>query len=333
MAPTRRQPPLGPPQGDPDAHDPSRRLLPPRRRLRPRSAREPDPVPGPALATRGAIPRRARAGGCGRSRRGGPLLLWRGQRRRVGEHERRAHVAADLRHGARGLDRSARGRAVESARDLRRHGRGRHAVRHRAGQGHLPLGRRRRDVALSRPRRHAADRPHPGGPARRQRRVGRRPRPPLRPERGARRVPDARRRAALDEGARSRREHGRHRRGARARRPAGRLRRALAGAAHAVEHLPALERPRLGALQVHRRRGALVEAFRQRLCRRRPAASASRWRRASRGACTRSSTPTRAGSTAPTIAARTGRGSAPTRESGSAAGISAASPWSRRTPT
>src|ERR1044072_4996561 len=66
---------------------------------------------------------------------------------------------------------------------------------------------------------------------------------------------------------------------------------------------------------------------------RRPVASASRWRRASPRACTRWSTPTRAGATAPTIAAHTGGGPAPTRGSGSAAGISAASPWSRRTPT
>ena len=45
-------------------------------------------------------------------------------------------------------------------RDLRRHRRGRHALRHRAGRRHVQVDRRRPDVAASRPRRIAADRPH-----------------------------------------------------------------------------------------------------------------------------------------------------------------------------
>ena len=92
----------------------------------------------------------------------------------------------------------------------------------------------------------------------------------------------------------------------RAREPARPLRRAVADAAHAVEHLPAVERPRQRPLHVHRRRRPL-DALTSGLARASGARSVSRSHRRRRPASTRSSTPSRAADCIDrTIAARTG---------------------------
>ena len=173
-----------------------------------------------------------------------PLLLRQRQRRRLGDARRRAHLEADLRRPADRLDRRARRRALEPAGPLRRHGRGRHALGHRAGRRHVQVDRRRQDLDAHRPRAtsqqigrilvdprdpdlvYVAALGHPYGPN---------------PERGVFRSRDGGRTwqkvlgkdddtGAIDLAF----EPGN---------PRGDLRRALADAAPALEHLPALERP------------------------------------------------------------------------------------------
>ena len=196
------------------------------------------------LAPDRPLPRRAGPRGGRRARRARPLLLRRGQRRRVGDARRGTHLEADLRRPAHRLDRCPGRRALRPAGPLRRHRRGGHALRHRrratASTGPTDGGR---DVDARRPRRHAADRPHP-----------RRPRatrtscssPPSATPTGP--TPSAACSAPATAGGRwkkvlvPRRRHRRHRPRLRARPPPRDLRRAVADAPAALERLPALER-------------------------------------------------------------------------------------------
>ncbi len=121
-------------------------------------------------------------------------------------------------------------------------------------------------------------------------RVRRRARPSVRTERRARRVPLARWRQALEQGARPRRRHRRDRPRVRAGQSAGDLRRAVADAAPAVERLSAVERAGQRAVQIHRWRRQLATGPRQRLRARQRRPHRHRVsRRAIRNACTRSS--------------------------------------------
>ena len=208
------------------------------------------PLRQPPLAPARAVPGRAGAGGERRSGGAGPLLLRQRQRRRLGEPGHGAHLAADLRRPAHRLDRRAGRGAVEPGHPLRRNRRGRHALGHRPGRRDVPLGRRWGDLDPRRPRRQPADRPHPGPPGGRGDGLRGGARPPVRGERAARCVPLGRRRPPLAEGPGAGRGYRRDRPGLRAGQPAGPLRRPLADAAHAVEHLPAVERPGERSLQV-----------------------------------------------------------------------------------
>ena len=124
-------------------------------------------------------------------------------------------------------------------------------------------------------------------PTRPRPRLRRRARPPLRPQRRARRLPLARRRRAL-----ARRcsgtddDTGADRPRLRARQPARALCRALADAPHALEHLPAFERPGQRALQVDRRRRPLESSSPATACPPSRGGSASPWLPASRSAST-----------------------------------------------
>ena len=148
-------------------------------------------------------------------------------------------------------------------------------------------------------------------PTRPRPRLRRGARPPLRPERRARRLPLARRRRALGEGARPGRGHRRGRPRLRARQPAGGLCLAVADAAAALERLPAVQRPGQRAVEVDRRRRPLGASSPATACPRRRAASASRSRRRAAARLRSSSTPAprpaTAASTAPTTAAPTSR--------------------------
>ena len=88
---------------------------------------------------------------------------------------------------------------IEPRRGLHRHGRDRTARQHHAGRRRLQIHRRRQDVEAHRARRHAGDLAHPRASRQSRRRLRLRARPPLRPERGARRLPLQGRRPDLDQ--------------------------------------------------------------------------------------------------------------------------------------
>ena len=171
------------------------------------------PPPGKRLAVRDAlalhrpVPRRPDGAA---DRRAGPaerLLHRRQQRRRLEDDRLRPHLDADLRRPADRLDRRARGRAVRSQRHLRRQRRGPAAARPLRRRRHVQVHRRRQDLAAPRPARRPADRAILVDPKRPEPRLRRRPRPSLRAERRARRLPLDGWRRDLGEGALQGREH------------------------------------------------------------------------------------------------------------------------------
>ena len=126
--------------------------------------------------------------------------------------QRRPHLGAGVRFAAGRLDRRHCRRALESDRRLRRHGREPTcAIRICLRQRGLQVHRRRQHLEAPRPRRHAADRPRPGRPEEPGCRLRRSARPCLRPEPGPGRVPLARRRRDLAEGALQERQRRRRR--------------------------------------------------------------------------------------------------------------------------
>ncbi len=221
-------------------------------------------VPGPALALHRAVPGRTGARGRGCAGRSQALLFRRGERRGLAHRRRRPHLAPHLRRRAGGFHRRPGRRALGAAGDLCRHGRGRHALRHRPGRRRVQVHRRRRDLGLHRAEGYPPDRQDPGGPPQSGRAAGGGARPPLRPERGARRVPLHRRRPHLDPDPVQGRRHRGHRHGLPARKPGRGLRLALADAAAALERLSAVERSGRRRLQVHRRGADLDGAGRPR---------------------------------------------------------------------
>ncbi len=116
------------------------------------------------------------------------------------EHHRRQ----DSRH--RRSDRRARGRAVEPERHLRRHRRDRHPRRLRHRRRHLQDDRRRQDVDVRRPARHAHDRQARDRPARPERRLRGFDGTRLQAERRARRLQNDRRRQDVAQGSLRRRQ-------------------------------------------------------------------------------------------------------------------------------
>ena len=167
---------------------------------------------------------------------------------------------ADLRRPAHGLDRRPGRRAVAPRHALRRERRGPAAARPLRRRRHLQVDGRGEDVDAPRPSRRAsrsrrlAVRPARPGP-----RFRGGPRPPVRPERRARRLPVDGRRQDVGEGPLQGREHGRLGRGVRPVESGRRLRRALGRAAGPVGErrvAGARERP----LQDHRRRDHVAAA-------------------------------------------------------------------------
>ena len=90
---------------------------------------------------------------------------------------------------------------IESRHRLHRDGRDRAARQHHAGRRRLQIDRRRQDVEAHGPRRYAGDLAHPRASDESRHRVRRGVRPPVRPERRARRFPLQGRRQDLAEGA------------------------------------------------------------------------------------------------------------------------------------
>ncbi len=99
------------------------------------------------------------------------------------------------------VDRRDRGGSVRRQRDLRGHGRGRYPLPDRLRRRRVQIHRCRKDLAQRRAEGHTADRHDPGGPARSEPGVRSGAGPRLRPESRARRVPLARRRRHVAEGA------------------------------------------------------------------------------------------------------------------------------------
>ena len=85
------------------------------------------------------------------------LLYRHGERRRVEDDRRRAHLEADLRRPADRIDRLGVGRAVRSERRLRRQRRRAAAPRPGDRRRHLQVDRRRQDLDAPRPARRPAD--------------------------------------------------------------------------------------------------------------------------------------------------------------------------------
>ena len=169
-------------------------------------------------------------------------------------------------------------------------------------------------------------------------RLRRRPRPPVRPQRGARRLPLDRRRRDVEEGALPGREHRRDGPGLRPRERRHRVRGAVGGAAGAVggeRRLVTLSAN--NGLYRSTDGGATWARFGTGLPDGRGSRGPHRPRRvgrASRGGCTPSRPTARSrGSTGATTAAPTGGSSTATRACGSGTATSAKSRWTRRTPT
>ncbi len=144
------------------------------------------------LAAHRSVSRRTSVGGSRRTRRAAALLLRERERRRLGDAGCRADVAADLRRPTGRVDWRNRAGAVQSARHLRRHGRGRHALGHRAGRRPVSIDRRRPDVEHGRSCRFTADRADRRSPLQPRSRVRRGARSSVRTERRARCLPIAR---------------------------------------------------------------------------------------------------------------------------------------------
>ena len=263
-------------------------------------------VPRDALARHRSDSRRTRP--CaGRRRQPAQHLLRRlRQRRRLAIHRLRRQLGAAVRRPIDRLDRRDRRRPVEPRRHLRGHGRGHHPSRSRHRRRDVQVHRRRAHVAASRAARQPDDRGHRRGSGQRRSALRRRPRSPVRPQRGARRLSLHRRRTHLREGAVQGRLHQRQRSAARSAQPQRALRDALVAATE-LHRGPGIRQHRHGHLQVDRRRDDLG-ATQRRACRRRCCRRTSRSRRAIR---TFSTPPShrcrgRSASTSPPTAARIG---------------------------
>jgi len=145
----------------------------------------------------------------------------------------RTHLEAGLRQPAHRLDRLDGRLALAAERRLRRIRRGQHPRQRGRGQRHLQVDRRRQDLE-ARLGAGGPDRDADRAPGESRHRVCRRARPRVRPQPGARRLPDEGRRAHVAAGAQEGRRHGRVGRRLRPVQPDDRVRRALAGEASAM---------------------------------------------------------------------------------------------------
>src|SRR5205809_594610 len=224
-----------------------------------------------ALAPRRAVPGRPRGGGRGRSDAPARVLLRGGGRRRVEDDERRRDLEQRQRRQVRnrvgGRHRSS---AVRPQRDLRGRGRSRLARGPHVRGRDVALDRRRRHVAASGPRGHAAYRRGARASQEPGSRVRRGDGPRLRTQSHARRVPLRGRRHHVAEGAVRGRLDRRDRSGARPREPADLVRGAVEDPALPVGVLGRRweERP----VEEHGRRRQLERHHRER----RPGAGAAR---------------------------------------------------------
>ena len=145
--------------------------------------------------------RRPRLRGRRRPRQPRRLLRRRRERRHHQDHERRHHVQADLRQGARRVDRRDRRCAERSEHHLRRHGGGEPAQQRVDRRRHVQVRRRRRALDAHRARAERQDRAHRRRREESGRRLRVRPRARVGAERGARRLQDRRRRQDVEKGA------------------------------------------------------------------------------------------------------------------------------------
>ena len=127
------------------------------------------------------------------------------------DDEQRRHVRAPVRPGGDRLDRRRGGRALEQGHRLGRHRRGQPAQLGQLRRRRLQVDRRRQDLEEHGPREDLPDRSDRDPSEEPGRRLRRRARPPLRPERGARPLQDDRRRQDVDEGPLQGRQDRRHR--------------------------------------------------------------------------------------------------------------------------
>jgi len=171
----------------------------------------------------------------GRERAAQRRVLRRRWRRAVEDDGCREHLGAGHRRSDQQLvGRRGRGVRVEPRRRVHRHGRVVHPRQHHARRRRLQVDRCRSEVGARRLRRHRCDLqdPHPSNEPRH--RLRRQLRPLRRPERGARRVQDDRRRQDVEEGALSRQSHRRRRRRDRSPQSQRDVCRALGGVPHRV---------------------------------------------------------------------------------------------------
>ena len=223
--------------------------------LRPALPRE--PLRRDALEDDRTLPRRPHGRRLGRPRQHERLLHGAEQRRCLEDDGRGPHVGSHLRRPADGLDRCARRVVVEAGARLGRLRRRPPAAGPLRRERDVPLRRRREDMDAPRPRRRAADCRDRGPPEGRRPRVRRGPRPPIRPERDARDLPDEGCGQDVGAGPLPGRGHRRGGRRAGPEEPGHRLCRPLVGAAGAVGER-GVGGPRNGTLQVERRRDDLA---------------------------------------------------------------------------
>ncbi len=297
---------------------------------------QPEPLRRIVVAHDRAVPRRPRQRRQRRARPAEHVLLRLGRRRTLEVDQRRPHLDADLRRAARRVDRRHRRRSLQpdtssTSAPARADMRVADLATATGCTSRPTPAQTWTHIGLDDTRQIGARRRRPEEPRRRVRR-GARPR--LRRQPRPRRLPIARRRRDLAEGALQERQR---RRLDLAVRPPGledRLRGAVEHAASAVVHLPAVERPRQRPLQVDRRRHDVAAADR------RPAGRRARPHRRRRGAAR---SPRRVYAI---VDAKEGglyrsddaggdldEESPATRASGAAAGTSARWPSIRRTPT
>ena len=195
-----------------------------------------------------------------RARRGRPphgrsrLLPGHRRRRRLEDGGRRGELAERLRRLLRHrLRRGRRGQHFTPRHRLRRHGRDVLPRQRLARRRRLPLRRRRRELAAPRARGDASDRPRAHTSGEPRHRLGGGARRLLGRERGARRLPHARRRRDLGEGPLPGRGHRRDRSRPRSREPG-----------HPVRVVPGIEALPLGLPQRGPRHRTLQEHGRRR---------------------------------------------------------------------
>ena len=153
-------------------------------------------------------------------------LIAAGLRQHLLHHQQRHHLDPGLRQLRLLLHRLDHHRSQESLHRLGGHGREQQPAQRLLRRRRLQERRRRAHLPQRGPQTHRAHRPHRGGPARFQRGVRGRPRPPVEGRRRARPLQDHRRRQDLvaepDQGRRLHRLQRRHHGPAQSRYPAGR---------------------------------------------------------------------------------------------------------------